>query len=215
MEDGGGASQPRAGRCLTVWGVVTATAALGLALALPPAVRVVEHGVGTGSFDDAFVGLCSAALLLTLGWAWAVTTVTVVRLVSGRAASTRGGVVRGLVLVACGVAVVGSGGQAHAEGGTASGLHGLPYPDRPAAATSSAPAPEARMPAAADMPITSVVVRAGDSLWRIAARTAAPGEPVDARWRGLLAANRAQLGDDPDLILPGQRIVLPRPRSGR
>jgi LysM repeat protein len=86
-------------------------------------------------------------------------------------------------------------------------LDGLPLPDR----TSDRPAP-----APAQLP-RSVVVRAGDSLWRIA-RTALPDGAPDAAVATavarLYAANRHVIGDDPDLIVPGQRleIDLPTPR---
>ena len=52
------------------------------------------------------------------------------------------------------------------------------------------------------------VVRRGESLWSIAEATCAADDP-DQRWRAIWAANRAVIGDDPDLILPGQRLRLP------
>ncbi len=58
------------------------------------------------------------------------------------------------------------------------------------------------------------VVR-GDSLWRIAQRRlAAAGEtPTSADvaryWPRIYEANRSQIGDDPNLILPGQQFDLP------
>lgn len=57
-----------------------------------------------------------------------------------------------------------------------------------------------------------VLVRPGDSLWRIAASRLG-GEATDARiareWPRWWAANRHVVGDDPDLILPGQRLSPP------
>lgn len=54
-------------------------------------------------------------------------------------------------------------------------------------------------------------VRPGDSLWAIACR--ALGEPeqaqVDRYWRAIYRANRGHIGEDPDLIFPGQVFVLP------
>ena len=80
-------------------------------------------------------------------------------------------------------------------------LTGLQLPDRPIA---SAPRP-AQAPAV-------VVVRAGDTLWAIAAR-ALPAGATDAeiaracaRWH---AANRDVIGADPNLIFPMQRLVPP------
>ncbi len=54
-------------------------------------------------------------------------------------------------------------------------------------------------------------VVAGDSLWAIAARHLGDDDPVrvDRYWRAIYAANRAVVGDDPDLIHPGQLLVLP------
>ena len=59
-----------------------------------------------------------------------------------------------------------------------------------------------------------VVVRAGDTLWEIAARALGPGaEPrrVDRYWRRWYAANRPAIGPDPDLLHPGLRLRAPDP----
>lgn len=64
------------------------------------------------------------------------------------------------------------------------------------------------------------VVEPGDHLWSIAATHLAEGSPGDAaqldpeeiaaRWREVVADNRARLrSGDPDLIFPGERIELP------
>ncbi|MFE5242135.1 MULTISPECIES: LysM peptidoglycan-binding domain-containing protein [unclassified Streptomyces] len=46
-------------------------------------------------------------------------------------------------------------------------------------------------------------VRAGDNLWAIADAQELPGG-----WPALYEANKSELGSDPDLILPGQNLVL-------
>ncbi|MFJ2092232.1 transglycosylase family protein [Streptomyces sp. NPDC087901] len=46
-------------------------------------------------------------------------------------------------------------------------------------------------------------VRAGDNLWSIADAQKLPGG-----WTGLYEANKAEVGSDPDLILPGQSLDL-------
>lgn len=54
-------------------------------------------------------------------------------------------------------------------------------------------------------------VRPGDTLWSIAERRmpgAAPTE-IDAGWRRIHRANRAVIGADPDLIIPGTTLRLP------
>ena len=64
----------------------------------------------------------------------------------------------------------------------------------------------------------TVVVQPGDHLWALASRALArelgraPAEAeVDPYWRTVVAANRDRLvdPDNPDLILPGQEMVLP------
>ena len=57
-----------------------------------------------------------------------------------------------------------------------------------------------------------IVVLRGDTLWSIAARhlgPAARAADIDAEWRRWLAANREVIGDDPNLILPGQLLRPP------
>lgn len=57
-----------------------------------------------------------------------------------------------------------------------------------------------------------VVVRRGDTLWSIAARHLG-GDPSDAEvaaaWPAWHAANRDVVGEDPDLLLPGQVLRAP------
>lgn len=57
-----------------------------------------------------------------------------------------------------------------------------------------------------------LVVHRGDSLWQIAGRhlgpDATPSEIARA-WPRWYAANRALIGDDPDLLLPGQVLSVP------
>lgn len=95
--------------------------------------------------------------------------------------------------------------QAHDAGpGSAidTALDGLPLPDRAVGGVraTTAPAPY------------DVVVRAGDSLWRIARdrlpRRASPAD-VAATVARVYAANRPTIGPDPDLLTPGEHLRLP------
>jgi nucleoid-associated protein YgaU len=57
-----------------------------------------------------------------------------------------------------------------------------------------------------------VVVTAGDTLWSLAAARLGPGASdaeVARAWPTWWEANREVIGDDPDLLLPGQRLVVP------
>jgi hypothetical protein len=93
----------------------------------------------------------------------------------------------------------------------------LPSTDAPPASRAP-PARAAPDPASAAAP-SSWTVEAGDSFWSIAAETVAPAReaPDDRRvigyWRRLVEANRGRLLDpgNPDLLVPGQELVLPDP----
>jgi hypothetical protein len=104
-------------------------------------------------------------------------------------------------------------------------------PDDPGTATmrvlddaAPAPAPPPAVPATpapAPAPAPDVVaVMAGDCFWSISAEVLADalGRPatereVAAHWRRLVEANRGRLVDpgNPDLLYPGQQLVLPAP----
>jgi nucleoid-associated protein YgaU len=59
---------------------------------------------------------------------------------------------------------------------------------------------------------SSVVVKPGDSMWAIAARALGPSADdvqVAQEWPRWWAANRAVVGDHPDLIHPGDRLSAP------
>lgn len=209
-------------RTIAVWIGATAAAVGAAGLSVPGATRALRVASGSAQWhrvDGAITDLCSVALLAATVWAWTVATTTIVGLLCGRTTARRGRT-RRLVLVACGAVLAVSAGPAVASpDGSPTGLDGLPYPDRPAAASATAPViapnPRAAEPlhAAAASPsgTLTVVVQPGESLWSIAVRTATPPEPVDAHWRAIVSANPALA--DPDLVLPGQRIVVP-PSAG-
>ncbi len=92
-----------------------------------------------------------------------------------------------------------------------------PRTDEPPAATAAETPARRDAPAAAHAD-TSHTVRPGESLWRIAEAHLAAAwgrDPGDAEvvpyWREVIERNRDRLvvADDPDLILPGQVLVLP------
>jgi nucleoid-associated protein YgaU len=83
-------------------------------------------------------------------------------------------------------------------------LDGLPLPDRQSGAGAAAPA----RPAAT----ARIEVRPGDSLWQLAAGLLpadADASAVASLCARLYHINRAVIGDDPDLIRPGQRLRVP------
>lgn len=216
-------------RCLAVW--IGATAGLlatwwltraGLGDA---AVVIVRHRLGMLPLDRALTDL-AAALLLGCGcWLWLVTTYVVLEAARGCAAPRRQPPwlpvgLRRLVLSACGVAVAGALTQPAVA--VSAGVHhrhphhvvvhspvaGLPLPER-AAITMPARGPTDLQ----RRPGPTTVVAPGDTLWSIAARSlpaTAPDAVVARYWRAIYAANRARIGPDPDLIVPGLHLRLPR-----
>lgn len=62
-----------------------------------------------------------------------------------------------------------------------------------------------------------VVVRPGDTLWDLAAAelpSSAGPRDIAAAWPSWWSANRDVIGEDPDLLLPGQRLDPPGPAPG-
>jgi nucleoid-associated protein YgaU len=89
-------------------------------------------------------------------------------------------------------------------------------PDRPAAPRRTKPSVPVHLVSTPSRPrrtdVGEVVVRRGDSLWDLAARylgPAATAADVAAEWPRWYAANRQVIGPDPDLLLPGERLVPP------
>lgn len=224
-------------RCLLVWLAVTAGAtALGLAL-VPHVLASLQR---PAAFDTLLVACCEAALVAAGGWAWVVTGVVVHDAARGHHRRRRGvpAPVRRALLAACGTALAGSlaapsyatAPVAHRDDRPASVLQGLPLPERASTALHVArlvagTAEHAQHPhratprhrpgvpqSSAPRPRT-VVVTPGDTLWALAAASLPPGASdadVAARVALLHRTNRATVGPDPDLVLPGQELRLPR-----
>ena len=105
-------------------------------------------------------------------------------------------------------------GSAAAHSPAPSGSAATPTTDPIAAPTGTAPSVDD--PSAADRwPTVNgivVMVQPGDSLWRIAAHSLGPDATdadVDNAWRAWYFVNREVIGDDPDVILPGQDLRAP------
>lgn len=193
-------------RPLTVWTVVTA-GALAAGAAVPGAWHAVPTGATAGEVERVLVAACTTALAVALARIWVVTSLTVLAVLAGRP-RPGGGATRRLVLLACGAAVVaGTSAPALAQGGEGRDvLVGLALPERAVATPRRLHEPQdaAQAPAA-----PTYVVRPGDSLWSIARDHPGGAASVDERWRSIWRANRAVVGDDPDLIVPGQALRLP------
>ncbi len=190
--------------CL-VWLLVSGAAAAAV-VSVPAAWTAARSTSGASAVSELVVATCATGLALALTWLWLVTTTTVLGILRGRTAAS--GATRRLVLLACGVAVAaGTSVAAHASGGDGRELLvGLSLPERAVAPAHHRRAPVE--PPTQSSPGLTYVVRAGDSLSSIALAHPGAGSLED-RWRAIWRANRDVVGDDPDLILPGQALRLP------
>ena len=114
---------------------------------------------------------------------------------------------RRLLLAGLGVALVGAGPlQSSATASTEAPP--LPVPTRPAGTVQAGTHPADNQGG----PRAGLVVRPGDSLWRIAEQrlhSSASTDEVAALVHRLHHRNRGVIGPDPDLIRPGQRLAVP------
>lgn len=161
----------------------------------------------SGSFEDLLVTAATWLLLAALGWLLLLVLAVVVEALSdGRWQPARWTLAplswrRALLALVVSLLATCGLSPAHADAPAApsatTALEGLRLPSRPAGSLE---------PAA---PIH--VVRPGDSLWAIAQdllphASAAEVARLIAR---LHEQNRAVIGADPDVLVPGQRLVLP------
>ena len=109
-------------------------------------------------------------------------------------------------------------------------LHGLPFPDRAEGQPVARPTPRPSASPAREIAASTAQPRGalthdaadthrvgpGDTLWTIAARDLPPDATdaeISAAWRRIYRLNRAAIGADPDLLLPGIVLVLPSARE--
>ena len=109
-------------------------------------------------------------------------------------------------------------GVVRGAGGVASAASPVPVVARATAATDlTGPSLDWPGTPADPLPVTgpgdrAVVVRPGDTLWDLAERSLPAGATaaqVAARWPVWWSANREVIGDDPDLLHPGQALQAP------
>ena len=209
-------SHAQRGRSLLVWLAVTVVAACLGWWARPD---LPDYGA---SFEDALTAFSSAVLIGSLVWLWLITTLVIAASLRGR--SDVAGVprwARRLVLLACGVAVLGAALPAQASpdhephwaAREPSALAGLPMPDR---AIGGAGLPHSTEPPSVQQPagLTPHVVRPDESLWSIAAThlpDSATERDIAELSQEIYRVNRPVIGADPDLITPGQTLMVPQP----
>lgn len=201
-------------RSVAVWWLVTVTLAAG---AFPAGGALAAARTSSHDFAVLLGALAAGVALASGAWLWWCTTWMVLGVLRGRPLRPRGcpEVWRRLVLAGCGVGLVGAlaapvhaAEQSREEVATTLDVRrvaALPLPDRAAG--------HAGRRSSTPVPTTDViVVRAGDTLWGLA-ESRLPAGASDAaiasyaaRWH---LRNLAVIGEDPDLIRPGQRLVVP------
>ncbi|WP_162799426.1 LysM peptidoglycan-binding domain-containing protein [Nocardioides sp. 616] len=232
-------------RCLLVWLTTTSACGAGAWLCTRTLTEPGD-GTASSGFDSLLLAAAALAGVVSLGWIWLVATLASCEAARGRTSARHGGALRRLVLAACGGALLlSSTGPALAHAGDAarpgrhgvpSSVAGLPFPDRATdprigvqvepqhtAQSRGVSAPLASRdpgPPPTDGPGEVRVVRQGDTLWALASERlpgSATPEQVDRAWRAIHRRNREVVGPDPDLIVPGQSLVLPAvgPEDGR
>lgn len=168
------------------------------------------------AFDDLMTAAGAWLLLGCAGWSVLICGAAALEAVTeGRLRATRWvacpPTLRRALLAGLGVALVTTPVQAqtvHASRATAAKAPtrtttpepGLPVPERPLGGASR----------------PALVVRPGDNLWRLAEThlpDSARAPEIAQRVEILHRTNRKVIGPDPDLILPGQRLVVPTPGS--
>ena len=171
------------------------------------------------AFDELLVTGATWALALGAAWALLVLAAAVVEVVSdGRLAlTTRLGcpaTLRRVLLAGLGV-VLASGGAVAVVPVAAAPAPFSPRSGAGALDSSGLPVPARPTGAAYSLPRQRVVVEPGDNLWSLchdhAGRRTATQDVarlVERTYR----ANRREIGPDPDLIHPGQRLRIPQQR---
>lgn len=184
---------------------------------------------------DAAVGTVAGALLwLTALWLMLGLLVTVVSRFAGRpdglleALSRRitPALIRRLVTTATGASLVLTPTAAIAApmapppllATVGAALPAPPTPSIPVAPTPLLPAETTPGPPLDPPPAAgSVLVKPGDSLWRITAQRLGPSaseRQIAVGWPYWYRANRQVIGRDPNLIRPGERLTMPTAQEG-
>ena len=182
--------------------VLATLAGLSAGLLAPDAPRAAADLQGP-SFDKALLGFGSLVQLTLSSWVLLTVTLCLVRAPAPMVRAVAPRVLRRALFAGTAGALALSPVHADRVASPSQPRHdlaGLRLPDRPVAATP---------------PVTrrqTLVVRPGDTLWAIAARSL-PSGATDAEIARACAqwhdANRDVIGDDPNLIFPKQRLIQP------
>jgi len=195
--------------------LVVVAAARGLFAATGP----LRHPASS-EYDALLLALAAWVLLGCAAWAVLIGIAAVMETASAGRLPVTAWVgcprsIRRVLLAGVGVALVGAGPLQSSA--TASAEGPLPVPARPVGAVHPESRPGTQPADNQAEPRPELVVRPGDSLWRLAEQRLHPSasaEEVAVLVHRLHHRNRGVIGPDPDLIRPGQRLAVP-PRPHR
>lgn len=198
--------------CLSKSGwVVTALAVVSAWLLAPQAATSLE-AVDGPSFPDALLALATLLQLALSMWVLLAVTLALLGSSSHLVRLTTPRLLRHALFAGAAGAIAVTPAYADPHLGPHEApqhsLSGMKLPDRPSSA------------ATPDLVHTrfSIIVRPGDTLWAIAARSLPPSASAadiaaaTSRWHD---ANRAVIGVDPHLIFPGQQLTPPLGKDRR
>ncbi len=201
----------------TIAAVLTSAAGLALSVpALPGALGDLRTlPAGPAQFGDAVGSAATMALAAVCAWLLVMTTAVVLSGFEGRIGVVSRRLAPTWLAAALAIGVAGGvTSGAHAAGPGSADLDGLRLPDRADTLTvpDTVSVPGA---AAGTSPLASagqVVVAPGDSLWALARTHLALGSSaadIATAVEAWHAANRDVIGLDPDVLRPGQVLVVP------
>ena len=203
---------------------------------LAATLRHPQDAALSAGIDALTLAVATAGCWLALVWLVIALTASAAAALPGRCGPLADRVVavtvpataRRLLAIALGLTVATAASAAPATAGVVPQQRPAVSPldlDWPVASEPSAPTPTqaTRKPSAATGANDGsgargeVVVLDGDSLWSIAQRHLPPGvtnAQIAADWPRWYSANRSVVGADPNLLLPGQRLIPPADPSG-
>lgn len=171
---------------------------------IAPAAGSACADISGPDFPQALLGLASLTQLAVSGWVLLVIAVSQLHGASPVFTAIAPATLRRALFIGAASAIAVA--PAHADQGAepvpsvhVHSLDGLSLPDRPAVRIEP-----------------DVVVKPGDTLWAIAARSLPAGSgdaDIAAACADWYATNRAVIGDDPDLIHPLQHLSPPLPKD--
>jgi hypothetical protein len=202
--------------------------ALQIVLPVNQVVRMATAELDSPAIETEAVGVaCGVAAWACLGWLCIAVVAALLGTLPGRlgalgrriSALSLPAIARPALAGLLGLALLQGGPAAAVAPGHASSGVAVSPNDPPPGASLDWPTPAPTVPlqpAPAERGRSIVRIRAGDTLWDLAAARLGPRATIRrtaSEWPRWWAANREVIGSDPDVIRPGEQLIVPRPRT--